>query len=138
MTDGSGPRPVTPALTGAFFALAFLLTGLAGVTLTFPGGPLDWIWRFKSIEHDQLLRMAPLVGYGFLALSIIMAAASVGAFGRRCWGWMLAVAIFGVNGVGDAVHMASGALLGGAIGVAAAGAILWWLTRPRVRALFDR
>lgn len=132
-------RPaVTPSAAGAFLALATLLSALAGASLLAPGGPLDVIWRVKPKAHAELLAMGPLAGIGFLGLSVIMAAASVGCFARRRWGWGLAVVIFVVNGLADGARIAFGAPLEGAIGVTAAALIVWWLAQVRVRATFRR
>lgn len=114
------------------------MCALAGASLLTPGGPLDWIWRAKPGEHRQLLEMGPAVGAGFLGLALIMALASMGSFARRQWAWKLALAIFAVNALADAARIPFGAAAEGLIGIAATAAILWWLTRQRVRALFDR
>jgi hypothetical protein len=94
------------------------------------------MWRIKPAEYARLLTMGLWPALGFLLLSPLMAAASVGLFRRRRWAWWLAVVIFAVNATADALRGASGAYIEGAIGVAATVLVLWWLTRPRVRALF--
>jgi len=113
------------------------MCALAGASLLMPDGPLDWIWRFKPEEHRRLLALGPAVGAFFLALALVMALASFGCFARRRWAWPLSLAIFAANAIGDAARIPSGALAEGLVGVGVTGAILWWLTRPRVRALFD-
>jgi hypothetical protein len=113
------------------------MCALAGASLLTPNGALDWIWRIKPDEHRQLLAMGPAVGAGFLVLALIMALASAGSFARRRWAWALALAIFTVNALGDAARIPSGALAEGLVGIAATAAILWWLARRPVRALFD-
>ena len=129
-------RPVTPLVAGTFFAFATLLVALAGVSLLFPGGPLDAMWRIKPREHAQLLTHAPLVGTGFLLLGMVMGAASIGCFARRHWGWILAVTIFVANGVADLARIPLGAPGEGLLGAAITGLLVWWLTRPRVHSLF--
>jgi len=114
------------------------MCGLAGASLLTPGGALDWIWLRKPAEHELLLALGPRIGWGFLALALAMAAASFGTFRRRGWGLWLAMAIFALNAAGDAARIPSGAVLEGMIGVAVTAAILWWLTRPKVRACFER
>lgn len=114
------------------------MCALAGASLLTPGGPLDWIWGFKPDEHRRLLELGPALGAGFVALALVMALASCGAFGRRRWGWALALAIFAVNAAGDAARLAFGAVAEGLIGLAATAAILWWLSRAPIRMLFRR
>ena len=131
-------RPATPAILGVFLLFASAMAGVAAETLLEPGGPFDFVWRIKPEEHARLLAMGPLVGLGFSALSVAAAAIAVGVFQRRRWSWWAAVLGIAANGVGGALRGLSGGPLEGAIGVTVAGAIVWWLTRPRVRALFDR
>jgi hypothetical protein len=137
-SDQREERAWTPILLGLFFLFATLMCALAGLSLLTPGGALDAIWRLKPDEQAQLLALGPAVGAGFLALALVMAAASCGAFARRRWGRRLAIAIFAANAVGDAARIALGGVLEGAIGVAVTAIILWWLTREKVRASFDR
>lgn len=111
---------------------------LAGTSLLSPGGALDGIWRIKPDEHRQLLALGPAVGAGFLGLALVMLLASYGAFRRRRWAWPLALAIFAANALGDAARIPFGAAVEGLVGIAATGAILFWLTRPKVRGQFDR
>ena len=113
------------------------MCALAGASLLSPG-PLDWIWRWKPAAHAQLLLLGPAAGAAFLGLALIMALASFGSLARRRWAWPLALAIFAANAVGDAARIPFGAVAEGLVGVAMTAAILWWLTRPAVRALFNR
>jgi hypothetical protein len=71
-----------------------------------------------------------------LILAIVMVSASIGCSRRRKWGWRLAVTIFVINGLSDAGQILMGHILEGAIGVAVAGAILFYLSRPTVRETF--
>ena len=96
------------------------------------------MWRIKPAEHEQLLRLGPIVAVGMLGLSVVMGLTSLGAFTRRRWGWGLAVVVFLVNGLGDAARVLFGAPAGGLFGGLVTAVIIWWLTRPSVRALFDR
>lgn len=135
--SGRDVRAFTPIALGCFFTFATVMTGVVSITLFAPGGPLDAMWQVKPHEYQDLLLLRPASSAGFAALCIAMAATAFGCFRRKRWGWMLAVAIFTINALGDAAHGLSGAWLEGAIGVAIAMLILWWLTQPRVRALFS-
>jgi len=51
-------------------------------------------------------------------------------------GWWLTTTIFAENGSSDAGHIVLGHIAGGVIGLLPAGAILFYLTRPGVRAAY--
>ena len=129
---------MTPAAAGGFFALASAITLVVTITLLRPGGPLDGVWRVKPAAHAQLLAIGPLAGLGFLGFSAVAAATSLGCFQHRRWAWRLAIAVFVLNGLSDAARIPFGAVAEGVLGAAATGLIVWWLTRPGVRALFPR
>jgi hypothetical protein len=131
-------RLATPIVAGVFFAMATVITAVAGISLLLPGSLLDAMWRIKPEEHEQLLSAGVPASLGFLGLSAIMAVTSIGSFLRRRWAWWLAMMIFVVNGLGDAIRGALGAAVEGVVGVSAVALILFWLTRPNVRATFDR
>jgi hypothetical protein len=130
--------PVTPPLLGAFFVFAAVISAATAVTLLAPGTPLDGMWRIKPAEYAQLRGMGAWVGAGFVVLCAAAAIGSIGILRRRRWGWWFAVVGIGINALADAARIPMGAVFEGLIGVTVAGAILLWLTRPPVRALFDR
>jgi hypothetical protein len=129
-------RAITPIVLAIFFWVAELLTAIVFLTLLVPDTPLDLIWLAKPDAHNDLMLLRPASTLGFLLLSVAMGFAAVGCMRRRRWGWTLAVAIFAANSVGDAIRAATGGLAEGFFGVAVTLSILWWLTRPNVRALF--
>jgi membrane-bound metal-dependent hydrolase YbcI (DUF457 family) len=131
-------RAWTPTLLAAFFAFAALMCTFAAVTLLAPGGTLDALWRIKADEHRELLAMGSVIGVAFSLLAVAMTVTAYGTARRRRWGWRLAILIFIVNAFGDALRIAQGAVIEGLLGVMAAGLILWWLTRPQVRASFTQ
>ena len=131
-------RPVGVLLLALFFLAATGVLISVGISLLLPGTPLDAIWLLRPDRQALLMPYRQYVGPGFLALAIPMALASVGCFLGKPWGWWLAVAIFAANGIGDAVQLLTGHLLEGAFGLVVAGALIFWLTRPQVRAAFGR
>ena len=111
-------HPVTPIVMGFFFAIATVIALVTGFSLLWPGSALDAMWRIKPEEHQQLLRAGLPAAVGFVGLAAIMAIASRGACLRRRWAWWLAMTIFIINGIGDAVRGMFGAPAEGVIGVA--------------------
>jgi hypothetical protein len=127
-----------PLSLDVFFAVATGITAVTGISLLLPGSFLDAMWRIKPEEHMQLLSAGVPVSVGFFGLSAIMAITSIGAFLRQRWAWRLAIIVFTINGLGDAIRAALGAAVEGVVGVSAVALILFWLTRPGVSAAFDR
>lgn len=109
---------------------------LAGATLLFPGTFLARMWALNPRAYNQLAPLGKAVGLVFLSLAAALAFAAVGWFKRRRWGWQLALAIFGTHVLGDLVNILYGRFVQGLAGVAIAGALLFYITRPNVRAAF--
>ncbi len=112
------------------------MAALAGTTLVWPGTPLDKVWRLNAPAYRQLAPWGRIVGFLFLLLSATLAIAAVGWFKRCLWAWRLTVVIIATQVAGDFFNLARGEFLGGAVGVVIAGALLWCLLRPSVRAAF--
>lgn len=127
---------VARLLLGAFFVAATALLLVSAASLAWPGTCLDAIW---AIAPDKLTVLAPhrlLVAAGFAFLAAVMAVAAVGVFRRREWARKLAIAIFVVNGAGDAVDALTGQPTA-LIGVAVSGLVVFWLLQSAVRREFD-
>lgn len=123
-------------LFGVFFLAATVILISVGTALLWPGTPLDAIWLLRPDREALLTPYRQSLGPAFLLLAIPSAFASIGCFLRQPSGWWVAVAIFAANGVGDIVQLVTGHFLEGAFGVLVAGALIFYLTRPSVRAAF--
>lgn len=133
---GNSPRGMTAI--GAFFFFGALMASFAGATLLWPGTVLDRMWALNPTAHEQLAFLGRPVGGFFLALSAALAAAGVGWFRRRFWGWALAVGIIAVQVLGDLVNVLFGQFVRGGVGVAIAGALLFYILRRPIREAFVR
>jgi hypothetical protein len=130
---------IAPNLVGAFSVLAALIAGTAGATLLFPGTPLDVIWAIRSdAVHAQMLALGWLAGAGLWLVALVAIATALGSFGRRRWAWWIAAVGMIANCLSDLVRLAGGGIIEGLLGLLIAGSILFWLTRPKVRAEFSR
>jgi len=129
-------KPLGVFLIAIFFGVATCILLGVGTALLFPGSQVEAIWNLYPARRALLMPYHVWLGPGFLALAIAMVFASAGCFLHRRWGWQLAIAIFAINGFGDAAQLVMGRILEGGIGVAAAGVILFYLSRPRVRGVF--
>lgn len=128
------PRGFVPI--GIFFLFGATMAAYAAVTLLKSGTVLDRLWALNETGHVQLASLGKAAGLGFVVLSALMFAAAAGWFRRRYWGWVLGTAIIAINAAGDLVNLTRGEHWKGAAGVAIAGPLPIYMTRPRVRRHF--
>ena len=114
------------------------MAAYAAVTLLKPGTVLDGLWVLNKTGHAQLASLGKGFGLCFAGLSASLWAAAVGWFRRRYWGWVLGTTIIAINAAGDFINGVRGEWLKGAVGVAIAGLLLFYMTRSGVRNYFRR
>ena len=131
---GESPWPM--AAIGVFLFFGAVMASLAGTTLIWRGTLLDHMWVLNAPAYRQLAPFGKTVGVPFLVLSAALVAAGIGWFGRRLWGWRLAVVIIATQVLGDLISIFWGHFVRGAAGVTIASALLLFLLRPNVRADF--
>ena len=129
-------RPRGFLAIGVFFVFGAAMAGYAAIALLLPGTALDALWALNKKAHAELVPVGGIAGAMFVVLSGALAGAAVGWFRRRAWGWWLGVIIIAINAVGDLGNLARGEVVKGAVGVAIAGVLLVYMTRPRVRGYF--
>jgi hypothetical protein len=112
------------------------MSGLAAVTLWWPGALLDRVWEVNPEGHAGLLAAGRLAATGMAVLSAAMWVAAVGLVARRWWARIAAAAILAVNAFGDLTSAVVRRDPRALIGVPVAAALVWWLWRPHVRASF--
>jgi hypothetical protein len=113
------------------------MASIAGTTLTWPGTFLDRLWVLNPTAHKQLATFAKPAGTLFLLLAAVLAMAGTGWFKHRLWGWRLAVAVIATQILGDLINFFKGDYLRGGVGFSIATALLFYLLRPVVRAVFN-
>jgi len=118
---------------GVFLFFGAIMACLAGATLIWRGTLLDHLWTLNAPAYKQLSPLGKTVGIFFLMLSASQAAAGAGWFGRRLWGWRLAVTIIATQVLGDLMSMFMGHFVKGTVGVTIAAALLLYLLRPEVK-----
>ncbi|MFZ3266796.1 MAG: hypothetical protein WA172_22520 [Terriglobales bacterium] len=129
-------RPRGFVAIGGFFLFGAAMAAYAAATLLKPGTVLDRLWALNKTGHAQLASLGKGAGLGFIVLSAVLCAASLGWFRRRPWGWLLGTTIIAINAAGDLVNLARGEGLKGSSGVAIAGLLLFYMTRSGVRHYF--
>jgi hypothetical protein len=130
------PRGMTAI--GVFLFFGALMAFFAGTTLVWRGTFLDRVWELNPRAYAQLGPQGKMVGIPFLFLSYALAQAGVGWFKRQISGWRLAILIISVQAAGDLINAIRGRFFEGLIGVTIAGALLFYLLRPSVRAMFEQ
>ena len=133
-TAKASPRGFTAI--GIFLFCATMLAGLASFTFLRPGTRLDRIWSLNPEPYEELFPFRSTVGVLFLLLAVALAAAGIGWFLRKRWGWELTIAIITVQVGGDAMSCMRGNWLSGGSGLIIAGALLLILLRPKFRDAF--
>jgi len=121
---------------GMFLFFGAVLASLAATTLLWQGTALDRVWALNPTAYKQLAPLGCIVGMFFLVLGVALVTAGIGWFRHRLWGWKLAVGIICTQVLGDVINCVRGNWLRGATGVMIAGALLLFLLRPRIRAVF--
>jgi hypothetical protein len=129
------PRGITAVGIFLFFGAA--MASIAGTTLTWPGTFLDRLWVLNPTAHKQLATFAKPAGILFLLLAAVLAMAGTGWLRHRLWGWRLAVAVIATQVLGDLINFFNGDYLRGGVGFSVATALLFYLLRPVVRAVFN-
>jgi hypothetical protein len=123
------------ALSG-FFVFGACASGISFITLLFPGGPLDALWRVNPRGHDALHGAG---GWGIIlmaAVCVVCAATARGLWTGARWGWWMALAMLSLNLAGDVVNAVALGDLRTLIGLPVGGALIAYLLSRRVRAAF--
>ena len=129
-------RPAGIAALTMFSFVAAVIAGVAAVWLAFPGSPLEPMWRLNPRGHDAL---APIHGWAALLLAVVSCACGITGIGlwlARRWGYALAVAGLSIHLVGDILNVVLGIEPRAVIGIPIVAAILFYLSRPRIRRTF--
>jgi hypothetical protein len=123
---------------GTFLLFGAVTASLAGASLVWRGTALDRMWTLNPRAYRELAPFGKLAGILFLLLGMTLAFAGMGWFKRRLWGWALAVAVIATQVLGGAVNIFMGRVVEGGIGVAIAGALLFYALRADVKSVFQR
>lgn len=121
---------------GILLFFGAIMACFAGTTLVWRGTTLDCVWTLNPRAYKELAPHGKTAGIPFLFLGVTLAVAGMGWFNRRLWGWRLAVSVIAVQVLGDLVNAFMGDLIRGGGGLIIAAALLMYLLRPEVRAVF--
>jgi hypothetical protein len=129
-------RPVGVLIVGIFLLAGTVIAILTGISLARPGTSLDAMWNLNRAAYLQFAFLGKLAGYLLPGIAVITALTGYGLLKGRKWAWWMAIAIFAVNGAGDAINIFLGEPLKGIAGLVIAGCFLLYLFRPATKAFF--
>ena len=134
--------PPTPRSRAGFIAVGLFLffaastASFGGLTLIFPGTILDRAWKLNPRAYAELVAEGRIAGVPFLFLAFILALAGVGWFRHRWWAWYLAFVMVGTQVLANLISIFVGYFFRGSAGLVIASALLLYLARPTIRAVF--
>ena len=128
---------ITIRIIAAFSIFATVTAAVTGISLLFPSPFWAPLWNLNPHAREAFQGFGRIAGVLLLFLGGLALATAVGLLRRRRWAWMLAVAVFAVNGAGDVVTlMVTGDILRAGSGIVIAGVFLFLLALPGVRRSF--
>jgi hypothetical protein len=122
---------------GVFLFFGAAMAAFAATLLIHPGTVLDHAWSLNPEAHRELGRFGKPVGLVFLLLGLILGTTAVGWLRRKYWAWLLTTTVFVIQAVGDAINLLRGDYVRAGLGLIIVGALLFYVTRSRVRAVFS-
>lgn len=130
-------RPVGITVLSIFFWAATAITLIAAVSLLFPDGFLEPIWRLNPRGRATLGAFGMWAVLLFFVVVSACAVAALGLWQKRWWGYFTGIGVLSLNLLGDPVNVVSGNEPRAIIGVPIAALIIIYLLRPKVRKFFN-
>jgi hypothetical protein len=131
------PRPRVLTALALFFFAGGIISFTTAISLAWPGGPLDPIWRLNPRARTAFASMGSWSIVLMLVVSAACTCSALGIWRGARWGRFLAIGVLTVNLIGDAAN----AVLGdarAAIGVPVAALLAAYLARSSsVREFFS-
>lgn len=130
-------RPVVVPVVAAFLGLAAMVAAVVAVSLLLPGTFLDRIWTLNRTAEAGFHSFGKYSGGLIAVVGVAAAAAAIGLLKGRRWAWLMALAVFALDGAGDVVNlMLSGDWVRSGMGAAVAAVFVGCLAGRRVREYF--
>lgn len=129
-------RPIGLVALVLFFGAGMCIAGLSAVSLSMPGSWLEPMWRLNPDARDGFRTLGGL--WSVLLMVTVSASCGIAAIGLwrlKRWGWQVAIALLSINLLGDLANAVVRDDWRTLIGMPIGGAMLLYLTRPRLREL---
>jgi Predicted membrane protein (DUF2127) len=131
-------RPIGVTTLSIFFMAATIITFVASISLLFPIGFLEPLWRINPRGHAGLVSIGVWAVVLLLVVGCACLAAAIGLWRAKRWGYVLAIIVLSINLLGDIANVVSGQEPRAVVGIPIVIAILFYLNRRNVRSYFRR
>jgi hypothetical protein len=136
MTEAPRGRPRGITALAIFFAFGALMSVTSLVSLSFPGGPLEPMWRLNPRAQEAFGRMGAFALMLMATLFIACGSTALGLWRGMRWGYWLAVTLLTINLLGDIVNVVLGVEPRAIVGVPIVIVLLIYLGRGKTRSFF--
>lgn len=131
-------RPLGITALSIFFAAATVITIVAAISLTFPNGFLEPIWKLNPRGRAGLGAIGMWAVLLFYGVGTACAVAAIGLWRRAPWGRWTAMAVLSIDLLGNVFNVISGTELRAIIGIPIVLLMLGYLITGRVRRFFNK
>jgi len=97
-------RPTEVSSLSCFFVFGVLASALTILILLIPGTPMDVLWRLNPHAREGLVPLGRVATVLMVAVCLACVGAALGLWRLRRWGYWTAMAILGINLLGDATN----------------------------------
>ncbi len=129
-------RPTEVIAIAVLLFAAAAIAAVVSFSLFVPGTGLDRMWNLNPAAHESLAAQAGHMATILLLVGGLAAAAGGGLLRGSLWAWLLSVALFGMNALGDASVLITRDWPKGLAGILVDALLLFLLLRPNLRAFF--
>lgn len=130
-------RPLGVTALSIFFVIATAITLIASISLLFPGGFLEPLWRLNPRGRAGLGAIGVWAIILFVFIGSACALAAIGLWRGDRWAYAMAIVVLSMNLLGDIVNVVSGSESRAAIGIPIVILILAYLLTQSVRDFFQ-
>ena len=133
-------RPRGVLIVAIIALIAAIIALIVGISIIFPGTPLDVIWTLKNSFPPGFRNTSLGITFGYFLLIgvLILLYAAYGLIKGKKIAWWITILIFTANGIGDAISLIYGGGINGISGIIIATIFLFYLTRPGVKKYFQK
>ena len=132
------PRPLGVAVLTVFCVVATVIASSSAVSLLWPGGPLEPMWRLNPPARAGFASMGPWAIVLLGTVAIASAFSAVGLWRGREWGRRVVVAGIALNALADLTNAVVQHDARTLIGVPVAAVVIAYLCSRPVRRYFAK